>query len=232
MRGSTLSLLGVGLFGVWASVAVAQVTNKVVDIEINGIHSRIPHAYFRARNTENGSYYGFAFWLSDGKPPLASSNLLRDSWPPDPGRLSRSPEDFVVWVTRITYLSTEKADRTCPGGGFRRFDHGFETEAGPGAHGMECRRSVRGNYLSCLSPPGDEVATWVWSSFMHLPNQSFTAYVFSRGDDNLDLSIHFPTMAWSRWPEVLCAVLSFTRTWRVDGPASPNCSTLRLALMR
>jgi hypothetical protein len=67
---------------------------------------------------------------------------------------------------------------------------------------------------------------------MHIPNQSFRAEVFSRGDDNLDLSIHFPTMAISRWPEVLCAVLSFTRTWRVNGPVSPDCSKLRMALMR
>jgi len=213
-------------------LAMGQASEKVVDIEINGILSRIPHEYFRARNTQNGAYYGFAFWLSDGKPPLTSSNLILDKWPPDPGRPSRSTEDFVVWVTSITYLSVEEADRTRPGGGFRRYDHGFETQVAPGIYGMACRRNSTGNYLACLSAPGEAVATRLWSPFMHVPNQSFTAEVFSRSDDNLDLSIHFPTMAISRWPEVLCAVLSFTRAWRVGGPASPDCSKLRMALMR
>ena len=229
MRRLALALFGFCLLA-WTSLAMGQANDQVVDIEINGIRTRIPHEYFRPRNTQNGAYYGFAFWLSDGKPPLTSSDLILDKWPPDPGRPSRSARDFVVWVTSIKYLSVEEADRTRPGGDFRRYDH-FQTEAAPSTYGMECRRNSRGNYMSCFSPPGEEVAIWVWSASMNIPHQSFVAEVFSRGDDNLDLTIHFPIMAWSRWPEVLCAVLSFTRAWRVDGPASPDCSKLRMALM-
>ncbi|MEK7994134.1 MAG: hypothetical protein AAB403_10060 [Planctomycetota bacterium] len=231
----------------------SQTSPAFVEYEIKGRRYRVPEKYLSippradqlGRVNRTQGQFGFAFWLSDGKPSQTRLLSLNTFWPTEAGRSAIGDQDFVVQVVSVTYVPPkDEANEVLPS----KKLHNSLIYLAPApertedvAFGLLRYTLVRpGEHLVvAATPSGSDPDVLLRSSWIERhwprgrpPNPFWRTSVFSKADGLL-IELRIPEIALGRWSDVVCQTLTLVRSWEVPpSQQRQGCVTPRVASTR